>query len=176
MTAPSGGDWVVVAVGANLEDPEGRIRRAVAYMRAWAALDFRTSSLWSSTPQECPPGTPRFVNAVVGFRIQAGWAPETLLDALQQLERDLGRAPKRVHNEARALDLDLVAFGEETRVSARLTLPHPRAVFRRFVMEPLAEILPDFRAPGWAGTAQECLAKVVPDPEFSRIGPMAVPS
>ena len=62
-----------------------------------------------------------------------GATPEALLTRLRALERAFGRRPKNVMNEPRPLDLDLIAFGRETRASQRLTLPHPRAHLRRFL-------------------------------------------
>jgi 2-amino-4-hydroxy-6-hydroxymethyldihydropteridine diphosphokinase len=115
------------------------------------------SSLYETDPVDCPPGSPKFVNAVAGLLPRSGETPETLLDKLKSLEREFGRQPKRMHNEARPLDLDLIAFGKETRNTTDLVLPHPRAHERRFVLEPLAEIAPDFVLPGQTQTARDLL-------------------
>lgn len=88
------------------------------------------------------------MNAVVGLVPREGETPESLLAKLQMLEKEFGRTPKKVLNEARPLDLDLIAFGDETRNTPELTLPHPRAHLRRFVLEPLAEIAPHLVLPG----------------------------
>lgn len=101
------------------------------------------SSLWDTTPVDCPPGSPRFVNAVAGLIPRPGETPESLLAKLQTLEKEFGRQAKKVMNEARPLDLDLIVFGGETRDSNELILPHPRAHLRRFVLEPLNEIAGD---------------------------------
>jgi 2-amino-4-hydroxy-6-hydroxymethyldihydropteridine diphosphokinase len=86
------------------------------------------------------------------------------LAKLQALEKEFGREPKKVLNEARPLDLDLIAFGNHTCVTPRLTLPHPRATQRRFVLEPLAEIAPDLVLPGQTRTVKELLAELPPLP------------
>lgn len=166
--------WIVIALGANLADAPAQVRHAARTLRGWspAGSDFRASSIWSSTPEDCPPGSPRFANAVVAFPSCGNWTPDRLLHALQALERTSGRTPKRIHNEARVLDLDLIAFGSEQRHTPRLTLPHPRAHLRRFVLEPLSEILPELVVPGWPGTPRDCLARALPDPLFLRIGPL----
>ena len=91
---------------------------------------------------------------------RAGETPETLLAKLQGFEREFGRHPKRIHNEARPLDLDLIAFGDELRSAKELTLPHPRAHLRRFVLEPLAEIAPSFILPGHKVNVRELLEKL----------------
>jgi 2-amino-4-hydroxy-6-hydroxymethyldihydropteridine diphosphokinase len=105
------------------------------------------SSLYETDPVDCPPGSPRFVNAMVALVPRAAETPETLLAKLKAVEREFGRRPKQLHNEARPLDLDLIAFGNELRNSPELILPHPRAHLRRFVLEPLADISPDFVLP-----------------------------
>src|SRR5204863_4063507 len=109
---------------------------------------------------DCPPGSHLFVNAVVVLAPRAGETPESLLQKLQALERESGRQPKKAPNEPRVLDLDLIAFGAETRATARLTLPHPRAHQRRFVLQPLSEIAPDFLLPGQVKTVAKLLSSL----------------
>lgn len=118
------------------------------------------SSLFETAPVDCPPGSPNFVNAVVGMVPRQGETPESLLRKLQGLEKELGRVPKKVLNEARPLDLDLIAFGKERRASPELALPHPRAHLRRFVLEPLAEIAPKLVLPGQGKTVAELLGQL----------------
>jgi 2-amino-4-hydroxy-6-hydroxymethyldihydropteridine diphosphokinase len=65
-------------------------------------------------------------------------------------------------NEARPLDLDLIAFGAEVRTRPDLVVPHPRAHLRRFVLAPLAEVAPDFVLPGQTATVAELL-NALPD-------------
>ena len=118
------------------------------------------SSLYETDPVDCPPGSPKFVNAVVALIHRADETPEFLLKKLQALEREFGRQPKRLHNEARPLDLDLIAFGGEVRNTPELVLPHPRAHLRRFVLEPLAQIAPDLVLPGQTQNVSQLLASV----------------
>ena len=73
---------------------------------------------------------------------------------------EFGRGPKSATNEPRPLDLDLIAFGLEVRQSDSLTLPHPRAHRRRFVLQPLAEIAPDFILPNQQQTVAELLQQL----------------
>jgi 2-amino-4-hydroxy-6-hydroxymethyldihydropteridine diphosphokinase len=159
-----------VALGSNLGDPAARVRRAMDRLEAWSAAPLRRSSLWETTPVDCPPGSPGFVNAVVGLVPLPGLTPESLLAVLQDLEREFGRQPKVVLNEPRPLDLDLIAFGAEQRATATLVLPHPRAHQRRFVLEPLAEIAPDWTPPGWPDPVRTCLHRLVTDERVTRLG------
>ncbi len=119
------------------------------------------SSLWQTTPVNCPPNSPLFVNAVVGFAPQKNETPELLLQKLRALEKEFGRPPKKVLNEPRSLDLDLIAFGTETRNSPELTLPHPRAHLRRFVLQPLSEVAPDLILPGQSKTVSQLPAELL---------------
>jgi 2-amino-4-hydroxy-6-hydroxymethyldihydropteridine diphosphokinase len=118
------------------------------------------SSLWRSQPIDCPAGSPPFVNAVVGLVLRFGETPQSLLSKLQDLEREFGRAPKTVLNEPRPLDLDLIAFGSQTLHGPRLSLPHPRAHLRRFVLQPLVEIAPNLILPGQSQTARVLLDRL----------------
>jgi 2-amino-4-hydroxy-6-hydroxymethyldihydropteridine diphosphokinase len=95
--------------------------------------------------------------------------PETLLAKLQALEKTFGRRPKNVLNEPRPLDLDLIAFGNETRATQELTLPHPRAQERRFVLQPLSEIAPDLILPGQTKSVAQLLHRLPQDVSMRRL-------
>ncbi|MCI0744899.1 MAG: 2-amino-4-hydroxy-6-hydroxymethyldihydropteridine diphosphokinase, partial [Verrucomicrobia subdivision 3 bacterium] len=118
------------------------------------------SSVYETEPVDCPPGSARFLNAVVGLVPRPDETPETLLARLQALEREFGRQPKIVPNEPRPLDLDLITFGREVRDTPTLVLPHPRAHLRRFVLEPLAEIAPGLILPGQNDTVAGLLGRM----------------
>jgi 2-amino-4-hydroxy-6-hydroxymethyldihydropteridine diphosphokinase len=125
---------------------------------------FASSSLWRSAPVDCPPGSPDFVNAVCLWHPPVSSTPESLLDLLQSLERRFGRIPKKVLNEPRPLDLDLIAFGPRRLDQPQLILPHPRAHQRRFVLAPLCEIAPGLQLAGWPVTVAQLLSSLGPDP------------
>ena len=152
----------VVALGSNLGDSAATLESALAALEHFAAGPLIRSSLWRTAPVDCPPGSPDFVNAVVAFEPVAAETPESLLEKLHAVEQRFGRQRSGVVNEARALDLDLIAFGDEQRRTPGLSLPHPRAAQRQFVLAPLAEILPGFQAPGWPATAGELARRTDP--------------
>ena len=153
----------IVALGSNLGDSSETLREVMHRLDRLAALPSHRSSLWQSTPVDCPPGSPPFVNAAVAFQPAADETPESLLAKLQSLEKEFGRRPKQVLNEPRPLDLDLIAFGSEIRSAPELTLPHPRAHLRRFVLEPLNEIAPDLVLPGQTKSVRQLLAELRTD-------------
>lgn len=136
-----------IALGSNLGDGVALVRSAFERLEALSAGRVLRSSLWRSSPVDCPPDSPPFVNAAAGLAPQPGESPESLLAKLQHLEAQFGRHPKRVLNEPRPLDLDLLTFADTVCHTAQLTLPHPRAHLRRFVLAPLAEIAPNLRLP-----------------------------
>jgi 2-amino-4-hydroxy-6-hydroxymethyldihydropteridine diphosphokinase len=147
-----------VALGSNLGDSRRIILSAIARLQKFSESPILKSSLWQTTPVDCPSDSPKFVNAVVGLILKENETPESLLKKLRGLEKEFGRAPKTVLNEPRPLDLDLIAFGNETRNSPELALPHPCAHLRRFVLQPLSEIAPELILPGQGKTVSQLLA------------------
>jgi len=153
----------LIGLGANLGNRKQTILKAMEALQGLSEEPLASSSLWESSPVDCPPGSPKFLNAVVGLVPRPGETPEALLRQLQELETSFGRQPRKVRNEARSLDLDLLAFKEERRATDYLTLPHPRAHLRRFVLEPLAEIASDFFFPGQSRSVRQMLEDLPPD-------------
>ena len=153
-------ELVYIALGSNLGNSREILELAFLRLQSLSAGPILKSSLRATAPIDCPPGSPDFLNAVIGLVPFAGETPELLLQKLQALEREFGRLPKKVMNEARPLDLDIIAFKSETRNNATLTIPHPRAHLRAFVLQPLAEIAPALVLPGRPRTIAEELTKL----------------
>lgn len=147
----------IVALGSNLGDSQATVLKAMERLQAFSESPILRSGLLKTSPVDCPPDSPDFVNAVVAFPPRADETPEALLEKLLNLELEFGPRPRVVVNAPRHLDLDLIAIGDETRDTPELTLPHPRAHLRRFVLEPLAEIAPDLILPGLTETVADLL-------------------
>jgi 2-amino-4-hydroxy-6-hydroxymethyldihydropteridine diphosphokinase len=167
VTTPEAGQGaaVFIGLGANLGDAPATVRAALAELQALAEPgSFAASALYVSAPVDS--SGPDYVNAVA--RLRTGLAPHALLAALQAIEGRFGRE-RPYHNAPRTLDLDVLLFdvqGDEGGIvvaDARLTIPHPRAAQRGFVLEPLAELWPAGAIPG-AGRVQALLAVVRRDP------------
>ena len=123
---------MVIALGSNLGDRQYHLLRAVDALGE-AVRVVRMSSIHETDPVDAPP--PRFLNMVVtGY---TSLDAQSLMDALLEIETRLGRAPRRVKNEARIIDLDLILHSSHRVRTKTLTLPHPRARDRAFVIEPL---------------------------------------
>lgn len=155
------GELAIVALGSNLGDPRRNVLRAMVRLQELSEHPLLKSSLWQTAPVDCPAGSPVFANAVVAFVPRRGVTPESVLASLHEIEREFGRKPKKVLNEPRLLDLDLIAFASEIRAGKELTLPHPRAHQRRFVLQPLSEIASDLILPGRKKTVMQLL-RVLP--------------
>ena len=159
----------IVPLGSNLGDSRRILLVAMDRLQKFSDQPILKSSLWQSAPVDCPPGSPKFVNAVVGLVPQKGETPESLLKKLQEVENEFGRSRGHIINEPRSLDLDLIAFGAETRISANLILPHPRAQVRRFVLQPLSEIEPELVLPGQGKTVAQMLTDLPSGEAITRL-------
>ena len=166
------GATVFIGLGANLGDAGATLRDALAALRPLAAPgSFQASSLYASAPVDS--SGPDYVNAVA--RLRTPLAPHALLDALQAIEQRFGRE-RPYRNAPRTLDLDVLLYGVEGDAGGvslhddRLTLPHPRAALRCFVLEPLAELWPTGGIPG-AGPVADLLAAARHDPA-QRVHPL----
>jgi 2-amino-4-hydroxy-6-hydroxymethyldihydropteridine diphosphokinase len=124
---------VVIALGSNLGDRSYNLRRAIA---ALPVRVVRVSAFLETEPVDAPP--PMYLNAVVVGHTTL--PPLELLDALLELEKRLGRTRTGRRSEPRIIDLDLIAYDALRLRTPRLTLPHPRAHQREFVMAPLRSI------------------------------------
>jgi 2-amino-4-hydroxy-6-hydroxymethyldihydropteridine diphosphokinase len=160
---------VFIALGSNVGNSRETILQAIKRLQEFSTEPLLKSSIWTTTPVDCPPDSPAFVNAIVGLIPFPNETPESLLEKLQQLEKEFGRQPKKILNKPRPIDLDLIAFGSETRASEKLTLPHPRAHERRFVLQPLNEIAPDLVLPKQTKTVRELLESLRSEEQLSRL-------
>jgi len=137
-------DRAALSLGGNSGNVPETFARAAELLAEGGFRIERVSSVLRTSPVDCPPGTPDFLNqAMTGF-----WTgtPEALLDLAQSVEVRLGRPARHGFHTPRTIDIDLVAFGKRRLVSERLILPHPEAAKRAFVLDPLDGIAPEFRA------------------------------
>jgi 2-amino-4-hydroxy-6-hydroxymethyldihydropteridine diphosphokinase len=145
-------------LGLNLGDREANLREAVRRLDSDGIRITRRSSLYESAPQDLL-DQPWFVNAVV--EIETSLFPMQLLAHAREIERQMGRqrvTPKGPRN----IDIDILFYGRSVIATPQLEVPHPRIARRRFVLEPLAEIAPQFRHPIIGKTALEMLAALEP--------------
>jgi len=129
-----------VAFGANLGEPVETLRAAAVALGRRPGVELVAGSPVYRTRPIGPPGQPDYANAVA--RVETTHESEALLDVLHAVEAEFGRV-RGVRWGPRTLDLDLIWYDGEERTDERLTLPHPRAHEREFVLRPLADLDPD---------------------------------
>lgn len=155
----------VVALGANLGDTAATLAEAVSELRALPL----TTGVVCSDPIESvavtltgpDPSKPGYLNAVA--LLETRLAPTVLMSALGDIESRHGRV-RLERWGSRTLDLDLIAYGEVTSDDPRLTLPHPRAHERDFVLGPWASVDPDAQLAG-RGRVADLLRRVLGEAE-----------
>jgi len=173
LDVPRAGEVAVIALGSNLGDREHTLVAALEELDAVDGVSVVSSSPLIETialrPAGADPDAPRYVNAVALIRTTL--APEQLLDVLHAIESAHGRERAERWGD-RTLDLDIVSYGELEQQTERLTLPHPRAHERDFVLRPWLAVDPDAALPG-RGPVAELLARLdagspqPPHPEHS---------
>jgi len=149
---------VYLGLGSNVGGRETNLREAVGRLQAAEIQIVRRSSIYETAPQELL-DQPWFLNAVV--EANTDLFPLQLLACIRNIERDMGRrrvTPKGPRN----IDIDILFYGRSVIRTAELETPHPRIAERRFVLEPLAEVAPDFRHPLNGKTAREMLVGLEP--------------
>ncbi|NND83723.1 MAG: 2-amino-4-hydroxy-6-hydroxymethyldihydropteridine diphosphokinase, partial [Acidimicrobiia bacterium] len=153
----------VIALGSNLGDRRATLRSAVNALSGLGHVA-EVSSLYETEPIGGPEQGPYF-NAVVV--LETDLDPHRLLRDLHGIESAHGRE-RRTRWEARTLDLDLILFDDVVIDGEGVIVPHPRATERRFVLEPLVEVLPDAEFPDGTRAADALAATL--DQELDRHG------
>ena len=131
---------ILVAIGSNLNSksfgsPEQNCNAAIEILRKYFEVT-QSSSFYKTEP--IPKSEqPWFVNCIVNIKSKI--SPSRILDTLLEIELQFGRKRNR-KNEARVIDLDLIAYNSLIVKSLKLTLPHPRMHLRKFVIQPICDI------------------------------------
>ena len=141
-----------VALGANLGDREAALRLAVAALAGRGDTAVVAISELRETDPVGYVDQPQFLNGAVLLETELG--ARALLDELLEIERELGRVRDGRRDGPRAIDLDLLLYGDETIDEPGLTVPHPRLHERRFALEPLADLDPELVVPGRGSVSQ----------------------
>jgi 2-amino-4-hydroxy-6-hydroxymethyldihydropteridine diphosphokinase len=137
-----------IALGSNLQDPEAQVRRAFDEIAELPETELvARSSLYRTAPVGYA-DQPTFVNACA--LVETSLAPRELLDGLLEIEQRHGRV-REIRNGPRTLDLDIVVYGDRQVNEPDLTIPHPRAHERAFVLQPLVEVWPEAVIAGKGG-------------------------
>ncbi|MBN8816136.1 MAG: 2-amino-4-hydroxy-6-hydroxymethyldihydropteridine diphosphokinase [Sphingomonas sp.] len=171
MTSSPASSSYVIALGSNRRGrhggPTDEVRAAIAAIGGVVAV----SPLIAAPP--LGPSSRRFANAVAV--IESDEPPVDLLGRLKRIEADFGRRPGRRWGE-RVIDLDIILWSGGVWADDRLTIPHAAFRQRRFVLDPLARIAPEWRDPLTGFTVRQMLARLTrrlpaPTPRGAGRGP-----
>lgn len=136
---------VLLGLGSNMGRRERNITAALHALETTRGIEVvKVSSLYETEPVGGPEGQPKYLNAAALLR--STLSPRRLLAVCRRIEDTLGRR-RDVAWGPRTIDLDILCFGGEIISEPDLMIPHPLMHERRFVLEPLVEIAPDFIHP-----------------------------
>jgi 2-amino-4-hydroxy-6-hydroxymethyldihydropteridine diphosphokinase len=144
-----------ISLGSNLGDRAGNLLLALRAMMNAGLQVTRLSQIYEAEPVETF-AQPSFLNMVAELNGDTSPRPDELMERLSQVEHSLGRI-RDLAKAPRTIDLDLLLYGNETRDTQLLTLPHPRLEHRRFVLVPMAELSPALVHPTLNMTISELL-------------------
>lgn len=151
---------VYLGFGGNLGDVRGTLERALQVLPREGVEVVRRAPLFRTAPMG-PPGQPDYLNTAL--EADTALSPLDLLAAVKRVEVALGRVPAERWGP-RALDLDILLYDDRELATPALTLPHAGLTARRFVLAPLACLIPQRVVPGTARTVAEHLAALTDDP------------
>lgn len=145
-----------LGLGTNLGDREANLRSALAELASDRLIVKRVSSIWETAPQDML-DQPYFLNQVA--EIETDLFPRQLFERAKQVERKLGRVASQPKGP-RVIDIDILLYGSSVVSTPEIEIPHARIASRRFVLAPLAELVPDLRHPVTKRTVRQMLAAV----------------
>ena len=160
-----------LGLGSNLGDRAANLRRAVSLLDERLAARLIVSSVYETMPWGYA-DQPSFLN--LACRVDTGMTAHELLAAAQDVERLLGRAPTFRYGP-RAIDVDVLLYGNRIIDTDGLRVPHPRLSERAFALAPLAELAPALRHPELGASMRELLERLPPAERegVTPVGPLA---
>ncbi|MEO5925747.1 MAG: 2-amino-4-hydroxy-6-hydroxymethyldihydropteridine diphosphokinase [Bryobacteraceae bacterium] len=154
-----------LGLGTNLGDREENLRVAAEMLASDRLRVKRASSIFETAPRDVL-DQPFFLNQVL--EVETDLFPRQLFTRAKQVERKMGRVRSQPKGP-RLIDVDILLYGDSVVHVEGLEIPHAGIPARRFVLEPLAELAPEFRHPVTKRTIRQMLAEVS-DQAVKRLG------
>lgn len=152
---------VIFSLGSNVGDRLATLESACDYL-ADVFGELRLSQVYETEPVGCPAGSPSYLNACV--EVSTNMPAEEVLQLCMRIEKELGRTRNGIYGAPRTCDIDIILYGDLQQQSPTLTLPHPRAHEREFVLRPLCDLDPQLTLPGHTHTVSQMLTQLPAGP------------
>ena len=148
---------VYLGIGTNRGNREKNIESALELLKGKDIKVNKISSFFKTKPEEGVEGS-YFLNGVA--EIETDLKPGAFLNFLKAIEKKLGREKKHKNGDARIIDLDILFYDSLILNELNLIIPHPGFRKRKFVLEPLNEIAPNFKDPITKKTVEKLLREI----------------
>jgi 2-amino-4-hydroxy-6-hydroxymethyldihydropteridine diphosphokinase len=157
---------VIVLLGTNKGDREANLSEAIEKIITHIGTIVKQSHIYETDAwgNEDQPG---FLNMAIA--VETDLLPENVMNTLLSIEKQMGRIRNKKW-EQRVIDLDIIYYEDQVIRTDHLIIPHPEMQNRRFVLEPLNEILPDFIHPVLKENTNALLIRCIDQLKVTRLG------
>ncbi len=153
-------ELVILSLGSNLGDREENLASAITLLGTYHQItNIKGASFYESEPLYNT-NQPKFLNTIISC--DSTMTPFEFLDIIKYIESSLGRPIERNKNEPRIIDIDILCYGNSYIETVELTIPHPQLMFRKFVLLPFSELMPEYKVEKIGATISELLS-ICPD-------------
>lgn len=158
---------VYLSLGTNMGDRRANLDRALELLTADQIQVVQQSSVYETAPRDVV-DQPWFLNLVV--ECEMNYSPDELMRGILQIEKEMGRdrSSAAVHRGPRLIDIDILLYDNLIIQTPQLTVPHPRMLERRFILEPLLELAPELKDPMTGRPLRSALTAVLDQPMTRR--------
>ena len=149
-------ELVILSLGSNLGDREENLAAAITLLGTFNGVkNIKSASFYESEPLYNT-NQPNFLNTIISC--DSSLNPFDFLDKIKHIEFTLGRPKERDKNQPRIIDIDILCYGNSYIETDELIIPHPELMFRKFVLLPFCELIPDYRIEKIGSTISELLS------------------
>ncbi len=154
----------IFSLGSNIGDRYKFIRSGVEFLSGFGTI-ISESLIYETSPVGMGDHASPFLNSILV--LESGIKPDDMLRSIKQFEQNTGRDPANSHLQPREIDIDILFAGDLIINTSIITIPHTEIENRKFVLEPMNEIIPDFTHPVSGISIRELLNNLVSDEKVS---------